>query len=92
HTLSIATDVMAQIWKPKRVFKAKTRTGCGICRKRRIKCDEQKPSCYHCIRSGWKCDGYSHMQPEVTKSQKQDTLVSSPQTSSPVSSISLHLE
>lgn len=64
---------------------------CGH-RKRRIKCDEQKPSCYHCIRSGWRCDGYSHMQPEITKSQQQDTLVSSPQTSSPVSSISVHLE
>ncbi|TVY30836.1 putative transcriptional regulatory protein [Lachnellula hyalina] len=90
----MATNALAQICKPKRVFKPKTRTGCGICRKRRIKCDEQKPSCYHCIRSGWRCDGYSNIQPEGATSPKSDTLVSvsSPQTSSPVSSISLHLE
>ncbi|RBR21702.1 hypothetical protein FVER53590_12817 [Fusarium verticillioides] len=32
------------------------RTGCQTCRKRRIKCDESKPSCAKCLRSGWKCD------------------------------------
>ncbi|TVY43149.1 putative transcriptional regulatory protein, partial [Lachnellula occidentalis] len=110
-SISMATDVLAQVWKPKRVFKPKTRSGCGICRclstspvsvvsnkamyrKRRIKCDEEKPSCCHCLRSGWRCDGYSHIQPEATTSPQSDTLVSvsSPQTSSPVSSISVHLE
>ncbi|KAG5742989.1 hypothetical protein H9Q70_014296 [Fusarium xylarioides] len=32
------------------------RTGCQTCRKRRIKCDECKPSCAKCLRSGWICD------------------------------------
>lgn len=27
-------------------------------RKRRIKCDEARPACGRCLRSGWKCDGY----------------------------------
>ncbi|CAJ0546887.1 Ff.00g015140.m01.CDS01 [Fusarium sp. VM40] len=36
----------------------RTQTGCKNCRKRRIKCDETKPACERCVRSGWKCDGY----------------------------------
>ena len=31
------------------------RTGCLCCRKRRIKCDETKPSCLKCIKSSYKC-------------------------------------
>ncbi|KAH7184779.1 uncharacterized protein B0J16DRAFT_340450 [Fusarium flagelliforme] len=34
------------------------RTGCQTCRKRRIKCDETRPSCTKCVQAGWKCDGY----------------------------------
>lgn len=33
---------------------------CGMCRERRIKCDETKPACLKCIRSGRSCSGYSH--------------------------------
>lgn len=33
---------------------------CGVCRERRIKCDETKPACLKCIRSGRSCTGYSH--------------------------------
>lgn len=32
---------------------------CGVCRERRIKCDETKPACLKCIRSGRTCSGYS---------------------------------
>lgn len=32
---------------------------CGVCRERRIKCDEAKPACLKCIRSGRVCSGYS---------------------------------
>lgn len=31
---------------------------CGVCRERRIKCDETKPSCLKCTRSGRACSGY----------------------------------
>ncbi|KAE8147583.1 hypothetical protein BDV25DRAFT_30284 [Aspergillus avenaceus] len=32
--------------------------GCQICRKRKIKCDQARPSCSQCRRSGWKCPQY----------------------------------
>ncbi|GME82531.1 unnamed protein product [Ambrosiozyma monospora] len=35
--------------------KTRKKTGCFCCRKRKIKCDEQKPSCYNCTRSSYKC-------------------------------------
>ncbi|KAI2631541.1 hypothetical protein GGS26DRAFT_98805 [Hypomontagnella submonticulosa] len=34
-------------------------TGCITCKKRRIKCDEAKPSCHRCTSTGRKCDGYA---------------------------------
>lgn len=33
---------------------------CGVCRERRIKCDETKPVCLKCTRSGRTCSGYAH--------------------------------
>ncbi|KAJ5337336.1 uncharacterized protein N7506_005358, partial [Penicillium brevicompactum] len=33
-------------------------TGCAACRKRKVKCDEQKPSCQKCIKHGISCPGY----------------------------------
>ncbi|KAE9367049.1 hypothetical protein N431DRAFT_82640 [Stipitochalara longipes BDJ] len=38
--------------------KPKTKTGCRTCRIRRIKCDEEKPSCRRCTSTARKCDGY----------------------------------
>ncbi|KAH9205544.1 hypothetical protein DL95DRAFT_439113 [Leptodontidium sp. 2 PMI_412] len=32
--------------------------GCHTCRKRRIKCDEAKPKCHRCEKSGYTCAGY----------------------------------
>jgi hypothetical protein len=37
-------------------------TGCSQCRAKKIKCDEAKPFCSRCVRSGWECSGY---QPSV---------------------------
>nr|POE87734.1 putative transcriptional regulatory protein c15d4.02 [Quercus suber]POF00889.1 putative transcriptional regulatory protein c15d4.02 [Quercus suber] len=37
----------------------RTKTGCLTCRKRRIKCDESKPSCRNCIKSKRQCEGYN---------------------------------
>ncbi|KAL3425534.1 C6 zinc finger protein [Phlyctema vagabunda] len=34
----------------------KTRTGCSLCKKRKIKCDEQKPQCNNCIKHSVQCD------------------------------------
>ncbi|KAK8032557.1 hypothetical protein PG990_002291 [Apiospora arundinis] len=33
-------------------------TGCWTCRRRRVKCDEAKPSCERCNRLNISCDGY----------------------------------
>ncbi|KAE8422164.1 fungal-specific transcription factor domain-containing protein [Aspergillus pseudocaelatus] len=38
--------------------RSKTFTGCWTCRSRRVKCDEQRPSCQRCHRSGRTCQGY----------------------------------
>ncbi|KAI9811585.1 MAG: Maltose acetyltransferase [Pycnora praestabilis] len=43
----------------KRVFSNRTKTGCLTCRRRKKKCDEQKPECQNCIRGGFVCEGYS---------------------------------
>ncbi|KAL6694536.1 hypothetical protein J3F84DRAFT_377157 [Trichoderma pleuroticola] len=36
----------------------KVKTGCLTCKKRRVKCDEAKPSCKRCVSTGRVCDGY----------------------------------
>ncbi|ORY15598.1 hypothetical protein BCR34DRAFT_477610 [Clohesyomyces aquaticus] len=33
--------------------------GCITCRKRRVKCDEGKPTCNRCEKSGYECAGYN---------------------------------
>ncbi|KAK2002353.1 hypothetical protein LX36DRAFT_626963 [Colletotrichum falcatum] len=41
----------------------KVRTGCITCKVRKVKCDEAKPTCKRCTRTGWKCDGYKQALP-----------------------------
>ncbi|KAB5570208.1 hypothetical protein GE09DRAFT_699389 [Coniochaeta sp. 2T2.1] len=36
----------------------KVRTGCITCKIRKVKCDEVKPFCMRCTKTGRKCDGY----------------------------------
>lgn len=33
-------------------------TGCGTCRKRKVRCGNELPTCQNCGSSGWECDGY----------------------------------
>ncbi|KAJ6439267.1 hypothetical protein O9K51_07152 [Purpureocillium lavendulum] len=44
----------------KRIIQAgtKVKTGCATCRTRKVKCDENKPFCQKCVRTGRNCDGY----------------------------------
>ncbi|KAF7532701.1 hypothetical protein G7054_g7720 [Neopestalotiopsis clavispora] len=42
----------------------KVRTGCRVCKRRKIKCDEQKPSCRNCIKHSAVCD-YAGAVPEA---------------------------
>ncbi|XP_014556473.1 hypothetical protein COCVIDRAFT_99703 [Bipolaris victoriae FI3] len=36
----------------------KSRSGCGTCKARKVKCDETKPVCNRCLSTGRTCDGY----------------------------------
>ncbi|RPA71606.1 hypothetical protein BJ508DRAFT_217872, partial [Ascobolus immersus RN42] len=42
-----------------KVSRKRTKTGCLTCRKRRIKCGEQRPICANCIKSKRSCEGYN---------------------------------
>lgn len=39
----------------KRRFAPKTRSGCKTCRKRRVKCTEEKPCCLRCLKGDFTC-------------------------------------
>jgi hypothetical protein len=41
----------------KRVSKGRSKLGCATCRKRRVKCGEERPECSNCVRKGFRCDG-----------------------------------
>ncbi|KAH8592027.1 hypothetical protein B0O99DRAFT_630950 [Bisporella sp. PMI_857] len=64
------TPVSIQYAPSTRRRHTKVRTGCGICKKRKIKCDEQKPSCRNCIKYSIKCD--FPINPSVPGSQDGD--------------------
>ncbi|RAH69095.1 Zn(II)2Cys6 transcription factor domain-containing protein [Aspergillus aculeatinus CBS 121060] len=49
----MATPQVRQI-----VYRTRTKSGCLTCKKRRIKCDETRPSCLRCTSTGRRCDGY----------------------------------
>ncbi|CAK4035029.1 hypothetical protein BAUCODRAFT_70890 [Lecanosticta acicola] len=52
---------------------ARSKTGCGTCRRRKKKCDETKPVCLNCEKNNVVCDGYEPKQP--WRSGKQKALV-----------------
>ena len=41
----------------------KTRTGCKTCKKRRVKCGEERPICARCLRLNLTCEGYEIPKP-----------------------------
>ncbi|KAK5146951.1 hypothetical protein LTR04_000939 [Oleoguttula sp. CCFEE 6159] len=43
----------------KKQSRKRTKTGCLTCRKRRIKCGEERPICGNCIKSKRHCEGYN---------------------------------
>lgn len=52
------------------LMRKRTKTGCLTCRKRRIKCGEERPVCKNCITSKRLCEGY--YQRVVFKSSPHD--------------------
>lgn len=69
----------ADTQKPRRTRKShnKVRTGCLTCKVRRKKCDETKPACERCIRTGRKCDGYVSVQSAPTSTAADRSPVTS---------------
>ncbi|KAJ5729366.1 uncharacterized protein N7483_003874 [Penicillium malachiteum] len=58
------------------VYGGKPSTGCHLCRKRKIKCDEARPGCRNCTIYGRPCPGYrptsdSVFRNETTKVERQ---------------------
>ncbi|KAI0814604.1 hypothetical protein GGR55DRAFT_439204 [Xylaria sp. FL0064] len=47
----------------RRATHAKARTGCLTCKRRKVKCDEAKPACTRCVKSGHRCAGYEAPPP-----------------------------
>lgn len=60
------------IAEQKKAAHARSKTGCGTCRRRKKKCDETKPACMNCEKNNVVCDGYAPREP--WRSGKQKTL------------------
>ncbi|PMD38880.1 hypothetical protein L207DRAFT_513366 [Hyaloscypha variabilis F] len=60
----------------------KTRTGCRTCKSRKIKCDEQRPSCHNCIKHSVVCDFVSHSVGGTSRSGRGSQIPTSPQNGS----------
>ncbi|CAG5180958.1 uncharacterized protein ALTATR162_LOCUS9522 [Alternaria atra] len=48
----------------------KVRTGCSVCKIRRVKCDETKPSCLKCTSTGRTCEGYAPPLPRKSRTRR----------------------
>ncbi|KAK8197681.1 uncharacterized protein BKA78DRAFT_306545 [Phyllosticta capitalensis] len=70
--------------KRKRNFSNRTKTGCQTCRRRKKKCDENKPVCFNCSRGGFVCEGYlttswpKSGMPKTTPIQSKQSFSESP--------------
>lgn len=61
--------------KRKRNFSNRTKTGCLTCRKRKKKCDENKPECTNCVRGGFVCAGYPPQRGTWQKPENKPTTI-----------------
>ncbi|KAF8462767.1 hypothetical protein BDZ91DRAFT_330971 [Kalaharituber pfeilii] len=51
YMMSSTPTRLLQPHKPRRTHR-KTRTGCLVCRRRKVKCDERRPVCGNCVKRG----------------------------------------
>lgn len=54
-----AAAAVAEALIKAQLARKRTRSGCLVCRKRRIKCGEERPVCKNCIKSKRHCEGYT---------------------------------
>ena len=73
-SVNIIYDGNSGLVNKRRIIKRRTRTGCLTCRKRRIKCDETKPTCYNCDRSKKVCLGYENLSQLHSKKKRDSSL------------------
>ena len=52
--MSAAADALSA-----KLSRKRTKTGCLTCRRRRIKCGEERPTCRNCVKSKRQCEGYA---------------------------------
>lgn len=71
----------------KRSAHARSKTGCGTCRRRKKKCDETRPSCTNCEKNNVTCDGYEPKKP--WRSGREKALVNRKPAAIPVLSPTL---
>ncbi|KAK4556684.1 hypothetical protein LTR86_006255 [Recurvomyces mirabilis] len=57
---------------------SKTLSGCVSCKRRHMKCDETKPSCQRCRKSGLTCEGYHYPKPKIFELSKPPSTTVSP--------------
>ncbi|KAI0457144.1 hypothetical protein F5B21DRAFT_465835 [Xylaria acuta] len=57
----------------RRATHAKARTGCVTCKRRKVKCDEAKPNCARCTKSGHRCAGYAAADPQPSHARSSSS-------------------
>ncbi|KAK3389220.1 hypothetical protein B0H63DRAFT_95838 [Podospora didyma] len=71
----------------------KVRSGCITCKRRHVKCDEEKPSCRRCTKWQGFCDGYGPSSPSPSKSDRSHSPASpKAEPSSPAPSSSTNVQ
>ncbi|KAH7139380.1 hypothetical protein B0J11DRAFT_516671 [Dendryphion nanum] len=79
----------AKLRQLERQYKLRVKTGCETCRIRRVKCDETKPECNRCTKTGRTCAGYKHaaksrdQSPAAAASFRNPSFLVVPQKASP---------
>ncbi|KAF3797405.1 Transcriptional regulatory protein moc3 [Colletotrichum gloeosporioides] len=61
--------------KLSRASAPKSRTGCRECRRRHVKCDQARPFCMKCVKSGRECPGYLDSTSRTLLPSKQARIV-----------------
>ncbi|KAL9584742.1 MAG: hypothetical protein Q9212_001932 [Teloschistes hypoglaucus] len=64
------------------VYGGKPSTGCKNCRRRKIKCDEQRPECTQCTTTNRLCPGYTHLFDLVLRDQTKSVSLKAQQRKS----------
>lgn len=65
-----------------RAYTPRSRSGCATCRRRKIKCGEERPECQRCMYSGWRCPGYQKRSGQSSSAVSEGDILESVRTDS----------